>query len=52
MKKIKKEEMKTILGGLECGPRCECILAFMDYGGWEYEQAYEYCTDLFGRGNP
>lgn len=50
MKKLNKEEMKKINGSGVCGPRCECIIAFMDYAGYDFNEAYDECTSLFGRG--
>lgn len=50
MKKLKTEDMKKVSGGLQCGPRCECVIAFSTVGGMSLAGAIDYCTDLFGSG--
>jgi hypothetical protein len=49
MKKLRTEDMKKVTGGLQCGPRCECIIALSTTGGMSFDDAYNECTELFGR---
>lgn len=51
MKRLKKNEMKGIVGGdshpCDLNPKCSCIVILLDAGA-SVEEAFDWCEQLYG----